>query len=289
MIFKNVISFTCHIDFLELPDILQNLLTIVSGSHTLKNWSIYPEKDGSTTFKIRFGVAIGESVNHTENIHFKRKSINQVRRDSQRSSVWRAKQQCEPVQHPGESRNIRSSSNDQPGVVTRSMSQATPIETLRTESIHSSPNYGLHISPLVTDLDLDAPPFTPGELLVPTVDASGVSPGLIQTEISTDNMTDDESSDQELDEVFPNISSPRISPIPQCANCCLSVGHDSPHSSDSCHDSDPRSEHGGDPDDNTEDDDPDYIKRKKSQDWEPPPGWSWSCWLAKPNKCDQHS
>ena len=149
-----------------LPDILQNLLTVVSGSHILKNWSIYPEKDGSTTFKIRFNGAIGESVNHTsENIHFKRKSINQVRRDSQRSSVWRAKQQCEPAQHPGESRNIRSSSNDPPGVVTRSMSQAAPIETLRTDSIHSSPNYGIHISPLVTDLNLDAPPFTPDELL----------------------------------------------------------------------------------------------------------------------------
>ena len=106
------------------------------------------------------------------------------------------------------------------------MSQASPIETLRTDSIHSSPNYGIHISPLVTDLNLDAPPFTPGELLAPTVDASGVSPGLIPTEIWMDNVTDYESSDQELDIIFPNLSSPRISPVPQCANYCLSVGHD---------------------------------------------------------------
>ena len=49
-----------------------------------------------------------------------------------------------------------------------------------------------------------------------------------------------------------------------------------------------RSEHGDAPDDST-DDDPDDIKPDKSQDWEPPPGWCWSCWFAKPDTCDQHS
>ena len=63
-----------------------------------------------------------------------------------------------------------------------------------------------------------------------------------------------------------------------------SVDHDSCHGSDT----DPRSEHGDAPDDST-DDDPDDIKPDKSQDWEPPPGWCWRCWFAKPDTCDQHS
>ena len=70
-----------------------------------------------------------------------------------------------------------------------------------------------------------------------------------------------------------------------------SVDHDSCQGSDT----DPRSEHGGDPDDrtqdepddNTDDDYPEDIKPKKSQEWDPPQGWCWSCWFVKPDKCDQ--
>ena len=205
-----------------LPDILQNMLTVVSGSNSVKNWSIYPEKDGSTTFKIRF-CATEESVNHDENIHYRRKSSNQVKRDSQRSSEWQAtcnrKQQSVSTQHSGEPCR-KKSCVDQPGVVTRSRSLLNDdVETLRSDMANSSHN-SAHDDQTV--FNISASPFTPRELLAISDDnTSHISPCIITNEHPDDNTSSP--SDHEFDVVAP-VTTPQQPPpntnhVPRCSHC----------------------------------------------------------------------
>ena len=73
-----------------IPEILQNMLASTADSYSIKSWSIYPEKDGTVTFKIRF---CGESepaerdISNSNPAHYKRKSTNEIRRDQQRSEL----------------------------------------------------------------------------------------------------------------------------------------------------------------------------------------------------------
>ena len=53
-----------------LPEILETMLSTISHSNTVRTWSIYPEKDGSVSIKIRFDTP-RESVTNVSSAHYK--------------------------------------------------------------------------------------------------------------------------------------------------------------------------------------------------------------------------
>lgn len=72
-----------------LHDLLGNTLSSLSEDKMLLSWSVFPEKDGHISVKIRFGPT-DDSVNRDTEAHFKRKPLRQVQRDRERSRAWRA-------------------------------------------------------------------------------------------------------------------------------------------------------------------------------------------------------
>ncbi len=88
---------------MELPSALSRMLASACENDQLKNWSVYEERDGVYTFKIRF-VPIKVSHNGSDiseiqppvakNVHncaFKQKSDKQFARDRNRFSDWKDK------------------------------------------------------------------------------------------------------------------------------------------------------------------------------------------------------
>ena len=75
-----------------LNEILGNALVSLSSEHLLQSWTIYHEKSGHISVKIRF-MAATDSVNHDNGIHYRRKSCQQVNRDRERGLAWRAARQ----------------------------------------------------------------------------------------------------------------------------------------------------------------------------------------------------
>ena len=84
---------------MDMPIALQRMLESACVNDQLKNWSIYEEKDGVYTFKIRFisqekrhieSSATG-SMENTQVVNkcaFKQKSAKQLERDSARNKAW---------------------------------------------------------------------------------------------------------------------------------------------------------------------------------------------------------
>ncbi len=78
---------------MELPAVLQRMLASALQHDELQNWSVYEERDGKYTFKLRFNskkVSHISSVDSIDNIpihseSFKRKSAKQKSRDNKRS------------------------------------------------------------------------------------------------------------------------------------------------------------------------------------------------------------
>ena len=123
-----------------LPEILETMLSTISHSNTVRTWSIYPEKDGSVSVKIRFDTR-REPVNHDSSAHCKRKPNSQVQRDRQRSNAWRAKQTEQRGNHLGESRPLLDSGGDSEshvGMMTRSKSVVSEPEIRRSDQCSAS-------------------------------------------------------------------------------------------------------------------------------------------------------
>lgn len=84
--------------------------------NVLRSWSIYQEKNGCVTFKIRFQNTIEEAMHDDVNIQYRRKPTSQVKRDQDRCASWRTTrpqstaQEAESSVPPGGSRVTRSRS-----------------------------------------------------------------------------------------------------------------------------------------------------------------------------------
>jgi hypothetical protein len=72
-----------------LNELLGNTLSSVSEDNILLSWSIFHEKDGHISMKIRFEPK-GDAVKREAETHYKRKPLRQVQRDRERSRAWRA-------------------------------------------------------------------------------------------------------------------------------------------------------------------------------------------------------
>ena len=78
---------------MDLPTVLLRMLTSACENDQLKNWSVYEERDGNYTFKIRFmpkeyrhiEVSSSQVQGKNQQSAYKRKSDNQIARDKRRS------------------------------------------------------------------------------------------------------------------------------------------------------------------------------------------------------------
>ena len=257
---------------MDMHKLLEKVIESLSSENSLSSWTVYQENNGYISLKIRYLEGSCET-NHNNSGHFRRKSQRQVNRDRVRQEQWRASRQ--PVtaaqHHPDQSDITVSDTPHAPSITMITDIGCINIETHQDiESVSPAVTRSITRAVLVT---LDTPETMRHDDTgdSPTMDISTSS-----LDINHVSRLDRVSSDTEVNSAHERIS----------------VDHDSCHG----YDTDPRSEHGGDPDDITQDapddntdDYPDDIKPGKSQEWEPPPGWSWSCWFAKPDKCDQHS
>ncbi len=91
-----------------LPLSLEMLLETVLGTHTMKSWQIYSEKDG-LTFKVRFGHSNGSDSGHNvPNVKYTRSSPSRVARYKKRSQEHnsvritrsKSKKECDETEQP---------------------------------------------------------------------------------------------------------------------------------------------------------------------------------------------
>ncbi len=138
---------------MDLPTPLLRMLEVSCSKDTVKNWNIYQEKEGSYVFKIRFSpvldrhvesspIPIPESACNLNNCAYKRKSVKQVSRDSDRHIAWQ------------ERRITRSQT-----AAKQSKEQACGFSSVRPPSIeeerHSSFQSDITYSPDFTPIKMD--------------------------------------------------------------------------------------------------------------------------------------
>lgn len=172
-------------------------------SSSLKSWNIYPERNGTITFKIRFG-GHNDQQHNMQASAFKRKTVKQLNRDYIRSSEWHSRKQGSDKSEPGHPQQHASAQTNS-GVQIRSMSKGAP-EVIWSADTHllnpladpfpysaSSPN-----KPLPSPGMSDTSPISPQSLLsltdnvtkntlsVPPLEASVTLPDLPETAESVD-------------------------------------------------------------------------------------------------------
>ena len=78
----------CKMPVTGIPKVLENIISSVLTSHNLSNWTLFSEKDGNLTIRIRFSdKGEGQSSlpnSNTPTISYRWKSPKQVKRDKER-------------------------------------------------------------------------------------------------------------------------------------------------------------------------------------------------------------
>ena len=118
------------------------VLVSLSNDNNIRSWSIYNDKDGSISLRIKF-VPEEESISRDRqtNSHCRRKSERQAMRDRQRCQQWRASAQgsrnSETRDHQGSSHSVNAAtpvvSPDYEGHNMQTRSKGSPIEIARTD------------------------------------------------------------------------------------------------------------------------------------------------------------
>ena len=124
---------------MDLPASLLRMLEVSCSNDSLKNWSVYQERDGSYTFKIRFSTntsrhiddnstPLQDSCSSGVKSAFKRKTRSQIDRDSARSKVFQERSR------PSTRSQTAKQRSDDTAVKTP---HESPIETVRHCSLNS--------------------------------------------------------------------------------------------------------------------------------------------------------
>ena len=90
--FGNITVFHPTVDLypaMGLNGILANALESLSMDNNLVSWSIFNEKSGHISVKIRFR-SVSDSFSHDVETHYRKKPMRQVQRDRERGQAWRA-------------------------------------------------------------------------------------------------------------------------------------------------------------------------------------------------------
>ena len=81
-----------------LNKILESTLAALCDDNSLRSWTIFHDKNGSITMRIKFECDGGEV--ERDEMTYKRKAPSQVARDRRRAEQWK----CRDTNHPGSSR-----------------------------------------------------------------------------------------------------------------------------------------------------------------------------------------
>ena len=132
-----------------LSDILGNVMSSLSQDNKLVSWSIYQEKDGHISLKVRFVPVDDSAKRDSEEIHYKKKSARQVQRDRDRTLAWQQKQRTCATSTMDNAVSPGVESSLGAAMVTRSKTRATsdPPEMLRCPSTPVA-----HNDPVIMDL-----------------------------------------------------------------------------------------------------------------------------------------
>ena len=71
-----------------LCDVLGNVVSSLSEDNLLLSWTVYYEKNGQISLKVRFQADKNAVSRDHEDVHYKRKSTRQVQRDRDHSHAW---------------------------------------------------------------------------------------------------------------------------------------------------------------------------------------------------------
>ena len=120
---------------MDLPIALARMLEVSCSNDVLRNWSIYEERDGSYTFKIRFD---SQKSRHVENSSpvvpcelssFKKKSAKQQSRDNDRHKAWQERRITR-----SQTARIAAEMNSGDHGVEQAINKDSPVETFRCET-----------------------------------------------------------------------------------------------------------------------------------------------------------
>ena len=138
---------------MDLPSALLRMLGGSCENDKLKNWSVYEEKDGCYTFKIRF---IPNSDRHIGDIQvhspiqssnvqcaFKRKNEKQINRDFERNKVYQEKR---ITRSQAAKNSVSTNAQDESKSSRAQINPESPIEGVRHTSMLSDTPSGLNTS-----------------------------------------------------------------------------------------------------------------------------------------------
>ena len=145
---------------MDLPAALLRMLDVSCINDQLKNWSIYQEKDGCYTFKIRFSPSNSRHIEDipappNRNLSFKCKSRKQFDRDLNRNKAFQEKRVTR-----SQTAKKNSGVSDQVDTDRRPPNPESPIETFR------------HASSTSTAFNIDSPVFVPNSSIHTTSDVA---------------------------------------------------------------------------------------------------------------------
>ena len=183
-------------------DVLMNTLVSLSEDNMLSSWSVFQEKNGQISVKIRFE-ATKESANHDIVAQYRKKPPQQVRRDRERTEAWRARS-SRLGQAPQSDKPAQSSlpPGDVPaqhvGIQTRSKVKAANVHTstpeiCRSESTPTIPTMDMTVEPLITENV--------------ACDSSVLCPDTVLSDIDSDSSSTRSNEEHDMDEVCDGVAS----------------------------------------------------------------------------------
>ena len=154
---------------MDLPVALLRLLEVSCANDSVKNWSIFEERDGCYTFKIRFVQNKDRHIEYIEgtgspaipsspigNTVFKRKSPKQVERDNERSKAYQDRIMNRSQTAKQSSGTVQNSVEDNQSVT--NITPVKPSQPSPSEIVKPSPNSSLT---LTTSCNLESKSATP--------------------------------------------------------------------------------------------------------------------------------
>ena len=146
---------------MRINKVLEMTLASLSDENMLLSWSVFQEKSGQISVKIRFEAA-NDAVNHRDNSHYHRKKPSQIQRDHERAQAWRAKTRNNGKQTQLTQTDISARTPTPPGdvpaqhagMMTRSKAKVVQLDTpeiQRGDLKHASPTIYLDITLTLAD------------------------------------------------------------------------------------------------------------------------------------------
>ena len=77
-----------------LCDVLGNVMTTLAEENSLLSWTVYYEKNGQISLKVRYQSSQKSANRDQEDVHYRKTSTRQQQRDHERSRAWHKQKQA---------------------------------------------------------------------------------------------------------------------------------------------------------------------------------------------------